>query len=120
MILHQEETMNQFLLEISYTPEAIAALVANPQDRREAVRPVIERLGGTMDNAWFAFGECDIVLIASFPDHVSALALSATLSAGGALRSVKTIPLIGIADGVEALRKAGSSGYTPVTKAADA
>jgi uncharacterized protein with GYD domain len=105
--------MPQYLMQISYTSEALATLVANPEDRREAVRPAIEMLGGAMDHVWFAFGDYDIVLVVSLPDNTSAVALSTALSAGGALRTVKTTPLIASADGVEAFKRAAACGYQP-------
>lgn len=46
----------QYLLQITYTPEAWAALVNNPHARIEAIRPALEKLGGKMHHAWFAFG----------------------------------------------------------------
>jgi hypothetical protein len=47
------------------------------------------------------------------PDHINAAALSIAFSAGGACRSVKTRPLISIEDGIEAIKRAGKSGYRP-------
>ncbi len=41
--------MPQYLLQAAYTPEAWAAMVKSPQNRLEAVRPVIEKLGGKID-----------------------------------------------------------------------
>ncbi len=38
--------MPYYLLQAAYTPEAWANLVKNPQDRTEAIRPIIEGLGG--------------------------------------------------------------------------
>jgi uncharacterized protein with GYD domain len=108
--------MPQYLMEIAYTPQAMAALVANPQDRRDAVKPAIEKLGGTLEHAWFALGECDVVLIASFPDNSGALSFSSALSAGGAVRAVKTIPLLNIAEGVDALKRAATCGYQPMRR----
>ncbi len=53
--------MSLYLAQVAYTPEAWQALVRNPQDRFEAVRPAVEKLGGKLVSAWFAFGDCDIV-----------------------------------------------------------
>jgi hypothetical protein len=38
------------------------------------------------------------------------------VAAGGACKHVKTTPLLSIDDGVKAMKKAGNSGYKPVTK----
>jgi uncharacterized protein with GYD domain len=105
--------MAHYLLQVAYTAEAWAALVKNPQDRREAIRPVIERLGGNLDSAWFAFGEYDVVVICQMPGNVSAAAFSIIASAGGAVRAAKTTPLMTIEDGLEAARKAAGAGYRP-------
>ena len=39
--------MPLYMYQLSYTPEAVAALVREPQDRAEAVRPAIEALGAS-------------------------------------------------------------------------
>jgi uncharacterized protein with GYD domain len=102
-----------YLLEIAYSREAWSSLVRNPQDRLEAVRPVIEGLGGRITAAYFAFGEFDVVLIADYPDNVSAAAFSMAVTGGGAVKALRTRPLMTIDEGLQAMRKAGSAGYSP-------
>ena len=41
--------MAHYLLQLSYVPETWAALILNPQDRGEAVRGPIEKLGGKIE-----------------------------------------------------------------------
>ena len=110
--------MPYFLTQASYTSEAWSALMRNPHDRSEAVRPVVEKLGGRIVNAFFAYGEYDVVLILEMPDEASAAALAVAAAGGGALRAIKTTQLIPVAEGVEILKKAASCGYKPVTAAA--
>lgn len=105
--------MPYYLLQAAYTPEAWAAMAKNPQNRIEAVRPVAQRLGGTIEHAWLAFGEYDIVAICQFPDNASAAAFSIAASAGGAVKAIQTTPLMTAEEGVEAMRKAGGAGYRP-------
>lgn len=105
--------MAYFMLQGTFTADALAKMVNNPQDRAEAIRPVIEGLGGKLEGAWFAFGEFDIVVICQMPDNVSAAAFAFAGSAGGALKAIKTTPLISIADGMEGMKKAATSGYQP-------
>ena len=59
--------MPHFLTQVSYTDQAWQALVSNPQNRMEAIRPAIEKLGGRIVNSWFAFGDYDLVLISPLP-----------------------------------------------------
>jgi uncharacterized protein with GYD domain len=107
-----------FLLQVSYTPEAMARLIANPQDRIETVRAPIEKLGGKIQHGYFAFGEYDAVLITEMPDNVSAAAIALAFSAGGALRKCQTTALMTTAEAMDAMRKAATCGYKPVTAAA--
>src|ERR1035437_4648671 len=107
--------MPHVLTQVAYTEQAWQSLVANPQNRFEALRPVFEKLGGRIVNAWFAFGDYDVVLISELPDNVSAAALSIAASAGGACKSVKTTPLMDATEGIEAMRRAAASGYRAPT-----
>jgi uncharacterized protein with GYD domain len=105
--------MAHFMLQGAYTTEAWKALVKKPQDRIDVVRPVIERLGGSVEGAWFAFGEYDVILIMQMPDNVTAAAFALAVAAGGAFKSFKTTPLMEISEGIEAMRKAAEAGYQP-------
>ena len=105
--------MAHFLLQGAYTAEAWSALVNNPQDRSVAIRPAVEKLGGSIKSVWFAFGEYDVVLIMEMPDNVSAAAFSLAVAAGGAFKAHTTTPLMTIEEGVEAMRRAGGAGYQP-------
>ena len=107
--------MPHFLTQAAYTEQAWQSLVSNPQNRLDAIRPVIEKLGGRVVNAYFAFGDYDFVLITELPDNVSAAALAIAASASGACKCVKTTPLMEAAEGLEALRKAATSGYRAPT-----
>jgi len=107
--------MPSYLIQVAYTPEAVAALVANPQDRTQAIGKVVKKLGGKPGKLYLSFGDYDVVGIYEMPDNVSAAAFALSISAGGACKSVKTTPLINAEDGIEALKKAGGSGYKSVT-----
>ncbi len=109
--------MASYLVQVSYTSEAWSALIAKPQDRMGHVGKVIENLGGKPLGSWLAFGDHDLVMIIEMPNNVSAAALSLAAAAGGSCKTVKTTPLLTIAQGMSALRKAGKSGYKPVAVA---
>ena len=105
--------MPRYLISVSYTPEAWAALVKNPQNRRDAVRPIVEALGGKLESFYFAFGAEDVIVVVDLPDNVSAAALSIAVAAGGALRSQATTVLMTPEEAVEAMRKAQKVAYRP-------
>jgi uncharacterized protein with GYD domain len=112
--------MPHFLHQVAYTSEAMARLIANPQNRFDAVRGPIEKLGGRVEAGYLAFGEFDVVVITEFPDTVSAAAIAMAFAAGGAVKSERTTLLITAAEGVEALKKAATCGYKSVTAGASA
>ena len=108
--------MAYYLVQATYTSEAWKTLVKDPQDRTKAIRPVVEKLGGSLEGVWFAFGDHDLVLIIQMPDNVSAAAFSLAASAGGALKALKTTPLLAITEGLGAMKKAAKVGYRPPGK----
>lgn len=105
--------MPYYMYQVSYTAEAWAGLVRRPQDRARAIRPIIRQLKGRLVSFYLAFGENDVVAIAEMPDNEAAAALSVAVSAGGAVKSIKTTPLMTVQEGMQAMRKAGGSGYRP-------
>lgn len=106
--------MAYFLVQVAYTPEAWAAMVNHPHDRTMVVEPAIKKLGGKIEHFWMSFGEYDIVGIVQMPDNVAAAAFSLAVSAGGACKAVKTVPLLTMEEGVQAMKKAANSGYKAV------
>jgi uncharacterized protein with GYD domain len=105
--------MPSYLVQVSYGPEAWAAFVKNPQNRGETIRKAVEGMGGKVGSFWLAFGDYDAVAIFEMPDNVSAAAFAIAASAGGACKSIKTTPLLSPEEGVDAMKKAGKSGYKP-------
>jgi len=105
--------MATFMVEVAYTPAAWASIVKTPQNRLEAVRPAVERLGGKVEAGWLTFGDYDIIVITQMPDNTSAAAFSIAVSAGGAVKACKTTPLLTLEEGAEAIRKASGTGYRP-------
>jgi uncharacterized protein with GYD domain len=105
--------MPYYMVQAAYTPDAWGGLVKSPQDRAEALRPAIERLGGKLVSFYMSFGEYDALVIAEMPDNVSAAGVSIAAAAGGAVRAIKTTPLMTVQESMEAMRKAGQAGYRP-------
>jgi uncharacterized protein with GYD domain len=107
--------MPSYMLQASYSTEALTSLTSKPQNRTDAIRKSVEKLGGTLTGLWLSFGDYDTVAIFEMPDNTSAAAFALAIGAGGACRSVKTTPLLSADEGVSALKKAGSSGYKAVS-----
>lgn len=106
--------MATYLFQVAYSPSALSTLISHPQDRAEAVRKPIEKLGGKIIGLWLAFGDYDTVGIIEMPDNITAAAFALAVAAGGSIKAQKTTPLLSIEDGIAALKKAGTSGYKPI------
>ena len=106
--------MASYLLQLSYSPEAWAAMIKRPENRVEAVRKTVEKLGGKVGAFFMAFGKHDVIGILEMPDNVAAAAFAIAIAGGGACRNVTTTPLLTLEEGLKAMKKAGSSGYKPV------
>lgn len=107
--------MSFYLIQASYSSQAIAAMVKNPQDRAAAVRPMIERAGGKLHGLWFTFGESDIVAIAEMPNNLSAAAISMAIGASGTMSSYRSTAMMTSGEAVEAMQKAAEVSYVAPT-----
>ena len=102
-----------YLSKFSYTPEAWARLIRNPEDRRKAAEAYIESVGGKLHGFWYAFGTHDGYNLWEAPDNVSMAAVAVAISAGGALSSFETTILLSVEETLDALRKAEQVRYRP-------
>jgi len=105
--------MAHYLLQASYAPNSVKAMVANPQNREDAARKVIESLGGKLNSFHFALGEFDVVMIAEMPDNAAAASVGLATGSSGALSRFQTTALLTTTEGMEAMRKAKTGKYAP-------
>src|SRR5207244_4555666 len=82
--------MAHYLFQGTYSSDSWKTLIKKPVNRFDAIRPAIEKLGGSIEGAWLAFGDYDVVLIAEMPDNVSAAAFALAVAAAGSLKTFKT------------------------------
>jgi len=80
--------------QVSYTTDARKRLLSDPNDRYEAVRAPIEKLGGTVQSSFVTLGQFDVLVISEFSVDVSPAAFAVAFSQGGAIASIHTIPLL--------------------------
>jgi uncharacterized protein with GYD domain len=107
--------MAQYLVEVGYTPESWAHQVRQQGNVLERIEPLVAACGGRIDSLFYAFGEHDLVGLMDFPSPEEAAAFSLAATAGGAVRSFKTTPLMTVDQGMTAMRRAdeASSRYRP-------
>ncbi len=78
--------MAKYMLRAGYSREGLAGLIREGgTGRRAALTETIEGAGGTLESFYYAFGECDLYMIADLPDDASAAAVSLAISAVGAI-----------------------------------
>jgi len=103
--------MSLYLTQFSYTPETWAKLIKNPEDRRTAAQKYIESVGGKLQGFWYAFGANDAYIVWEAPDNTSMAATAIAITAGGALSSFQTTPLLTVDETLSALKKASNIKY---------
>jgi uncharacterized protein with GYD domain len=105
--------MPRFLLFIAYTQKAWDMLLRNPQNRSEAVRPVVEGLGGKVEVGYLSQTDYEVVAIVEMPDDATMAALSMAFMAQFAVKTIKTIPLLTWDQAIEAMQKGRKAAYNP-------
>lgn len=103
--------MPHYLLQISFTADAIAKMVENPENRLESVIPVVQALDGSFVGSWLSFGKYDSAAIVEMPNEISVKAFSMAAMAGGALSHFHITPLMSFEDGIHAMQLAGRLNY---------
>ncbi len=107
--------MSYYLYQISYSKDAIKAMVANPSDREAAARKLIEALGGKLHHLFFAFGQYDVVCLIEVPDDKTMMAGAVAVASAGTVTSSSTTKLMTAADAMVAMSMAGkvTGAYKP-------
>ena len=103
--------MSVYLARFTLTPATWARMIEKPEDRRQALEPVIAAVGGKLHGFWYAFGDADGYALAEFPSDVVAASTLAKVAASGAFASVSTTKLLTVEEMLEALHGAGGMAY---------
>jgi|SRR5215813_9134460 uncharacterized protein with GYD domain len=83
--------MPTFITYASYSNAGIKGIVDKPTDRSEAIRPVVEKLGGKLVAAYMTTGTNDVVLVTELPDGSDAVAVGMAACASGAVSKIETV-----------------------------
>ena len=105
--------MAHYLVQGSYTPASVKAMVGTPQDRTGSIRTLIESAGGTFHHLFFSLGESDFYILCELPDNVAAAAIALIVGATGATTNYRTTVLLTPAEAMQAMSKANNLSYTP-------
>lgn len=86
--------MAKYLIEASYTLEGLQGVRdKGAKTRSDVVRSMVEKMGGSVESFYFAFGDADVYVVADMPDDESAAAVAFTVSASGGA-TTKTVKLL--------------------------
>lgn len=95
--------MPHYMFRASYSREGIQGVMKEgAASRTEVVRKLAESLGGSMEVAYWAFGEDDFITIVELPDNAAAVAAATTVAASG-VGGISTTVLL-TAEDVDAAR----------------
>ena len=94
-----------FITQGRYTRDAMAAMVARPEDRGKEARKLIEAAGGKFLGSYFTFGDYDFAVISEFDDPQAATPALIAAAAGGSLEGVRTTIGMQWSDGRAAFEK---------------
>jgi uncharacterized protein with GYD domain len=103
--------MAMYLIKFSYTAETWQRLLANPEDRGEAIRPMIEAAGGTLHGFWYAFGDDDGYVLIEATDDVKVAGICVKTASSGAFSRFSTTKLLAVDEALDALRQGGGVQY---------
>ncbi len=103
--------MPHYMTQFSYTNQAAAALVEEPEDRSAVFREQVEKLGGEVIAFYHCIGRYDGVTIYEVPDQASVEALLLAVRAPGHLQELETTELHTVEDAMEGMRKASQQSY---------
>jgi uncharacterized protein with GYD domain len=107
--------MPVYLFTSRYRPEALAAQIRVPQNRVEASRIPVEKLGGRILGGWHAIGQINFVAVIELPTDQAAAALAIAFTAGGAAEDHRWTRLMSADEWVEAVKAAAHTEYRPAT-----
>jgi uncharacterized protein with GYD domain len=107
--------MAHYMIEVGYTPQAWNSQIDSQANVLDRITPAVKAANGKIDSMYYAFGDADLVGIIEFPSAEDAAAFGLAVTAGGALRSFKTTPLLTVAQGMASMRRAAEirSKYAP-------
>jgi uncharacterized protein with GYD domain len=98
-----------YLYQLSYSSDAVKAMVAKPQDRAAAAAKLIEALGGKLHHMFFAFGKFDAICLIEGPDDRMMAAGALAVASAGTVSHSETVKLMTPAEAQEAMAMAGKA-----------
>lgn len=106
--------MARYLIEGVASTQILAALVKNPHDRAEALRPLFAKMGGKLEAYYFVVGQPKYYIICELPDPVDPATLASVgiaSMAQGASTDFTCMQILTSAEMVQGFKKTAELGY---------
>jgi uncharacterized protein with GYD domain len=98
--------MPKYVTFFTYTDEAWAQMVKDPDDRAEAARAAIEAVGGELTAFYWMMGPSDGFAVYSMPHEIAAASVSAAVAGTGRVTGHQTYQVLDMEEGRQALELA--------------
>lgn len=97
--------MARYLIQATYSAEGARGLTKDGgSGRRAAVEKAVSGVGGRLESFYYALGATDVFSVVEVPDPVTAVAISLSVNASGAVRTFLT-PLLTVEEMDAACKK---------------
>ena len=83
--------MPKFIVTANYTADAVKGMLAKPADRAQAVKPLVDALGGKLIAFYMTTGRKDLLMILEGDDVTDVLAGLMVSAAGGVISNIETV-----------------------------
>ena len=102
-----EGTPMIFILKGRYTREALAGMVARPEDRAKEAKRLIEAAGGKFIASYFTLGEFDFMVVCEYDTVKDYIPTVIAAAAGGSIADLRPTVAMSWSDGRECFESAG-------------
>ncbi len=100
--------MAKFVITANYTDAAMKGMISNPSDRKKAVAPIIEAMGGKVLDFYATTGEHDLIMIVEAPGADSVIPGLIVAGASGTVCNLRTAQAFTTEEFMAAQKTAGS------------
>lgn len=105
--------MPRYMIQATTTPQAAAAVLQKPEDRTEAIRPIFEAVGSSLEQFYLSLAENTIFWIVDILHQASLDAIMLAIFADGGLASYRITPIITASEAVDLFKRAATVAYRP-------
>jgi uncharacterized protein with GYD domain len=99
--------MSIYISRGRFTSDAVKGMLANPENREDAVAKLFKSVGGRLIGWYLTFGHHDWMAIGEFPNEKAAASAILAAAAGGSLSDIETTVAMTAKDAHETFGAAG-------------